>query len=277
MACQRRVKENTLRNLLSSLSGLARRVGLRSSFYAILYWFCVLYPVIAGAQAEDHFSGDLPDAPTAAEATPQAPSTGQNSMEGQQTKRILGIIPNFQSVSVDTKLPPQTVKEKFMDATEDSFDYSAFIFNGALAGIGHVSNSVSEFHQGAAGYGRYYWHTFADQTDENYMVEFVLPTVLHQDGRYYTLGHGGFAKRMAYSFSRVLITRTDSGRETFNASEIVGAGAASGISDLYYPEQERTWTKTGQRWLMNVSLDGATFVVREFWPDINSALFHKKH
>jgi hypothetical protein len=91
-------------------------------------------------------------------------------MEGQQTKRILGIIPNFQSVSVNTKLPRETVKEKFMDATEDSFDYSAFIFTGALAGISQAQNSVPEFHQGVAGHARYYWHTFADQTDENYMV-----------------------------------------------------------------------------------------------------------
>jgi hypothetical protein len=58
--------------------------------------------------------------------------------------------------------------------------------------------------------------------------------------------------------------------------EIIGAGAAAGISDFYYPGQERTWTKTGQGWLTNVSLDGATFVLREFWPDINNALFHKK-
>ncbi|MFY9935762.1 MAG: hypothetical protein WAK33_02770 [Silvibacterium sp.] len=91
------------------------------------------------------------------------------------------------------------------------------------------------------------------------MVEFLFPTVLHQDGRYYTLGHGGFVKRLTYSLS--------TGRETVNLSEIVGAGAASGISDFYYPRQERTWTKTGQRWLMNVSLDDATFVLREFWPE----------
>jgi hypothetical protein len=82
-------------------------------------------------------------------------------------------------------------------------------------------------------------------------------------------------KRLTYSLSRALITRTDSGRETVNLSEIVGSGAASGISDFYYPRQERTWTKTGQRWLMNVSLDDATFVLREFWPDINKALFHR--
>jgi hypothetical protein len=229
----------------------------------VLCLYCAACTGTTDAQAASDSSATLPDAPSASD-------------RGMQTKRILGIVPNFEAVSVNAKLPPQSVKEKFKDATDDSFDYSSFIFVGGLAGVGQASNSIPEFHQGAAGYARYYWHTFADQTDENYLVEFAFPVALHQDARYYTLGRGGVLKRTAYSLSRILITRTDSGHETFNASEIIGAGAASGISDFYYPEQERTWTKTGQRWLTNVSLDGATFVLREFWPDINSALFHTK-
>jgi hypothetical protein len=230
---------------------------------------------------------NIPDAPDVAtaqqggqQASPvqsqQPAATSSGSMEGKQTKRILGIVPNFRAVSVNEKLPPQSIKDKFITTTEDSFDYSAFIFAGILAGISQAENSYPEFHQGAAGYGRYYWHTLSDQAVENYMVEFILPTALRQDSRYYTLGSGGIIKRTAYSFSRVLITRTDSGSETFNASEIVGAGAASGISSLYYPGRERTWTKVGQRWLTNVSLDGMTFIFKEFWPDINNAIFHQK-
>ena len=185
-------------------------------------------------------------------------------------------MPNFRSVSVDARLPPQTVKDKFTGTAQDAFDYSDFVFVGFLAGIAQAENSFPEFHQGAAGFARYYWHTLADQVDEDYQVEFIFPVVLHQDARYYTLGRGGLLKRTAYSFSRTIITRTDSGSETFNASEIIGAGAASGISDLYYPSVERTWTKTGQRWLVNVSLDGATFIFKEYWPDLNSRFFHQK-
>lgn len=225
----------------------------------------------------------LPDAPAVAQsaqnppATPATQDSSQNgSLEGKQTKRILGIVPNFRSVSVDAKLPPQSAKDKFKGAAEDSFDYSSFIFSGILAGVAQAEDSYPEFHQDAAGYGRYFWHTYADQTDENFQVEFIFPALLHQDPRYYTLGRGGFVKRTAYSFSRVLITRTDSGHETFNASEIVGAGGAAGVSSLYYPSPERTWTKTGQRWLLNVSLDGATFIFKEFWPDLNNKFFHQK-
>jgi hypothetical protein len=227
---------------------------------------------------------DLPDAPGTVDAQSQSQTphtdppvvTAPVTNEGKQTKRILYVVPNFRSVSASEKLPPQSVKDKFIQTTEDSFDYSAFIFAGVLAGAAQAEKSEPEFGQGAVGYGRYYWHSLADQGVENYWVEFILPSTLHQDSRYYTLGHGGFVKRAAYSLSRVVITRTDGGHETFNASEIIGAGAASGTSDLYYPSSERTWTKTGQRWLLDVGLDGFTFGFKEFWPDINNAFFHQK-
>ncbi len=232
-----------------------------------------------GQDAGQQARATLPNAPgavTAQDQKAEQQSPANNQFKGKQTKRILGIVPNFRSVSVDEKLPPESVKEKFVETTQDSFDYSSFIFVGALAGAAQLENSSPEFQQGAAAYGRYYWHTFVDQADENYQVEFFFPVALHQDPRYYTLGRGGFVKRTIYSFSRVLITRTDAGGETFNSSEIGGAGAASGIATLYYPSADRTWTKVGQRWLLNVSLDGGTFIFKEFWPDLNTHIFHQK-
>jgi hypothetical protein len=230
----------------------------------------------------------LPDAPlpqnasssasqSSASSTAQGgPTPAPASNEGRQTKRILGIVPNFRSVSANQKLPPQSVKEKFVSTFQDSFDYSAITFSAAMAGVAQAQDSYPEFRQGAAGYGRYFWHTFADQTDENLWVEGILPSALHQDPRYYTLGHGGFIKRGAYSFTRVLITRTDDGNRAPNYSEVVGAGIASGISAAYYPSVYQTWTKVGQRWLTNVIIDGVTFSVKEFWPDVNNAIFHQK-
>jgi hypothetical protein len=100
---------------------------------------------------------------------------------------------------------------------------------------------------------------------------------LYAGGRFYTLGRGNFSKWLSYALSRALITKEDSGGETFNASEIVGTGAAAGISLLYYPAQYRTWTRTEQRWLTNVLLDSSTFVVRELWPDINRTIFRRKN
>ncbi len=196
--------------------------------------------------------------------------------QGRQTKRILYVVPNFRAVSADQHLPPQTVKEKFKTAMLDSFDYSSFIFVAGQAGVAQWTNSYPEFGQGAKGYGRYYWHTLADAINENTWVEFIIPSLLHQDTRYYTLGKGKVSKRVAYAFTRVLITRQDSGHRAFNYSEVLGAGAFSGVANLYYPSGERTFTKTYQRWITNLCIDGGVFVFKEVWPDINNAIFHQK-
>ena len=243
--------------------------------------------IVAADQTEPVISVSLPDAPgesssseaqCTASTDPQQPpskakTTGATpSDDPHQTKRIFGIIPNYRSVSADTHLPPQSPREKFTAAFHDSFDYGSFVLAAVQAGFAMNSDSYPEFHQGVVGYGRYYWHTLADTADENFMVGGVLPVALRQDPRFYTLGHGSFAHRALYASTRVLITRTDAGRETFNGSEIIGAGAASGISSLYYPGHYRTWTKVGQKWLTSVLIDGANFTFKEFWPDINSHL-----
>jgi len=212
----------------------------------------------------------LPDDPQAQTPTPSAPE----DKPAPQTKRILGIIPNFRAISTDQKLPPQTAKEKFLDATEDSFDYSAIFVPLVLAGYSLETNATPEFGHGGVGYGRYLWHTAVDQTSENYMVEFFVPVLTHEDTRYYTLGRGGFMKRAGYALSRAVVTRTDSGKAQFNFSEVFGAGAAAGLSNLYYPSAERSFGNTGKEWGINVGVDAIAFVAKEFWPDINHKLFH---
>ena len=212
------------------------------------------------------------DSPTDGQAVQNA---GDQDHHDGQTKRIFGIIPNFRAVDVHAKLPPQTVKDKFETATEDSFDYSSFILPGFIAIDGEATNSTPEFHKGAAGFARYYWHALTDQTIENYSVEFIVPAITHEDTRYYTLGEGGFWKRTGYAMSRILITRNDAGKQTFNAGEIVGAGMAAGISNLYYPRSERTFGDTGSKWGLNVGIDAGGFFFKEFWPDINHILFHQ--
>jgi hypothetical protein len=230
-------------------------------------------------QAFSASAQSTPDSNAPAQTNPSSQSaTSQSGTESQsqQTKRILGIIPNFRAVSTDVKLPPQSVKEKFVTATEDSFDYSSVFIPALLAGYDLAVNATPEFHEGAAGYGRYFWHSAVDQTSENYMVEFVVPSLAHEDTRYYTLGRGGFFKRAGYALSRAVITRSDSGKETFNLSEVVGAGASSGLSNLYYPSAERSLSSTGSEWGLDIAIDAASFCVKEFWPDVNRRLFHNK-
>lgn len=194
--------------------------------------------------------------------------------EPKQTKRILGVMPNFSSVSANEKLPSLSAGHKFALAGRNTFDYSSFVLAGVQAGVAMNGASYPEFHQGVKGYGRYYWHTLADTADENFMVSGLFPATFHQDPRFYTLGHGGFKRRAVYAATRVFVSRGDDGNAMPNYSEIIGAGAAAGVSSLYYPTHYRTWTKVGQKWLTSGVIDGANFAFKEFWPDINHKLFH---
>lgn len=241
-----------------------------------------------GAQAQsgsDSGTAPLADAPAPA-SQPKAQTPGcVGTVAGstapcadqrlEQTKRILGIIPNFRSVSSSDVLPPQTKREKFLTATDDSFDYSSVFIPSALAGYSMSRRAYPEFGDGADAFGKYLWHSALDQTTENYMVEFVVPVITHEDNRYYTLGHGGFIKRAGYALSRTVVTRTDAARPSFNFSEILGSGASAAMSNAYYPAQERTFGNTATTWGLDILIDGGSFFVKEFWPDINHRWQHR--
>jgi hypothetical protein len=218
----------------------------------------------------------LPNAPTP-QSSPSTPPNKPDEQFGKQPKRILGIVPNYRAVSANQHLPPLNFKGELWLATQDSFDYSSFIFVGALAGIDMAQKSQPAFGQGAEGFGKYYWHVFVDSGIENYMTEAIVPAATKEDPRYYTLGKGGFVKRTGYAVSRLFVTRTNSGTNTFNLSEIVGAGASAGIGNAYYPSESNPWVKTYQRWGTQVGLDGVFNALKEFWPDIDHAVFHGKY
>jgi len=165
--------------------------------------------------------------------------------------------------------------QKFVMATKDSFGLQVVVLRGGIAGVNQARNATPEFHQGAAGYGRYFWHAYADAGVEVMMVEFIVPSLTREDPRYYRLGEGGFMKRTGYSLSRLVVTRHDGGGNTFNISEVVGAAAAAGISDSYYPKRDRTLKNAAEEGGLNVAIDGAAFFLKEFWPDITHGLFHK--
>ncbi|MGH9600236.1 MAG: hypothetical protein ACRD27_10260 [Terracidiphilus sp.] len=236
----------------------------------------------------------LPEAPapqtpastSSSQQTPAAPNqTGQKQAQSStpapalkpQPKRILGIMPNYRAVSAGAVPPPPTPKEAFKIATENSFDYSAFVFTGITSLLAEGSNSHPQLGKGVDGYWGYYWRGFVDKTDGNYMVDFVMPTIFHQDERYYAMGKGSILKRGIYAASRELITPNYHGRNTFNASEILGRGVAETISLAYYPSETRTLGGFSEKYGYAVGRDALTNVFREFWPDINSHLFHHRH
>jgi len=220
--------------------------------------------------------------PPASTPAPRNIQPGQTSQEGQDQKnqgtsndRLFFALPNFLTLENSAHVPPLTAKEKFKVALRSSFDYVQYPWYAALAGISQAENSEPGYGQGAEGYAKRYGAAFADGTIENFMVNAALPSLLRTDPRYYQLGKGTLWHRTGYSLSRLFVTRTDSGHNTFNFAEIGGSGMAAAISTYsYHPEADKTFSNTATVWGTQVAYDAMRIVLNEFWPDIRRK-FHK--
>ena len=217
-------------------------------------------------------------------ATPAQPQTqpGQTSEgtkdqknQGTSNDRLFFALPNFLTLENSAHVPPLTAGQKFKVATRSSFDYVQYPWYAALAAISQAENSEPAYGQGAEGYAKRFGTAFADGTIENYMVNAVVPSVLRTDPRYYQLGKGTFVHRTGYALSRLFITRTDSGHNTFNFGEIMGSGMGAAISTYsYHPAADQTFSNTASVWGTQVAYDAIRIVLNEFWPDIRRH-YHK--
>lgn len=201
----------------------------------------------------------------------------EGDSQGKQTKRMFGVVPNFAAVSANTQLPPLSTREKFSLAAHDSVvDYSSFTWAGILAAQALALNSNPELGNGIAGYGRYYWRTFTDGVSGTFFTEAIVPAIRHEDPRYYTMGKGGFWRRTGYAISRTFVTKTDSGGTSFNYSEVVGNGLEAGLSNAYYPPQDRGLSQTTVNWGTQMESAVLNHIFQEFWPDIRKKLLRQK-
>ena len=193
----------------------------------------------------------------------------------QQPKRILGMMPNYRAVSAGEIAPPPTAGQAFKLATENTFDYSSFVFVGLTSLLAKGTDAHPDLGKGPSGLWAYTWRGFVDKTDGNYLVLFALPTLLHEDERYYALGHGRKFNRALYSLSQIAVARNYRGHNTFNAAEIIGRGIAQGVSTSYYPKTDSNVGDLTEKYLYSLLRDGASNAFREFWPDIATHVLHR--
>jgi len=232
---------------------------------------CAILPAGAFAQSGDTNEVSAPEV-TPAE-TPAAPEAGTQQID----KRIFGVLPNYRTADGSVPFEPITAKHKFYIAVKDSFDYPVYPLSAAFAGLYQLDNQNPSFGQGVKGYAKRFAASYADQSIGNMMTEAIMPSLLHEDPRYFRIGAAGGSKwhRAGYAVSRVFVARTDKGKWDFNYSEWLGNGAAVAISNLYYPGDTRDVRDNLQKLGVQVATDAFSQVLKEFWPDIKHKLFKK--
>ena len=162
----------------------------------------------------------------------------QEQLNEQVKQRVFGFIPNFY-VSYVPNAAPLTAKQKFRLAWKTTSDPVTFLAVGALAGIDQATDRWGAYGQGAEGYAKRYGATYGNVFIGTFLGGAVLPSVLKQDPRYFYKGSGSTKSRILYAIAHSVICKGDNGRWQPDYSSIVGNLAAGGISNLYYPPNDR--------------------------------------
>jgi hypothetical protein len=188
--------------------------------------------------------------------------------------RAFGVLPNYRTAELDSPFLSITTGQKFTIARKDTLDWPSYIMAGFFSGVSQLNNSNPSFGQGLKGYGHRYICSVADQDIGNFMTEAILPTLFHQDPRYFRKGSGSVMGRIVYAASRSVIAKNDSGRWTFNAAEFLGNGTVASLGNAYYPGAVG-FSPTMQRMFTQIGTDSLSQVMKEFWPDIKRKLMRK--
>lgn len=157
--------------------------------------------------------------------------------KSQETQRLFGIIPNFY-VSYESDPAPLTTKMKFELALKVSTDPVT------AAGVAFVSAfrqaaNTPHYGQGWGAYGERFGSTAADGFSDIMIGGAILPSLLHQDPRYFYQGTGTNGSRIRHAMFSPFVARGDNGKWQPNYSSLGGDLASSALSNLYYPQSNR--------------------------------------
>jgi hypothetical protein len=191
-------------------------------------------------------------------------------------KRVFGVIPNNRTTESALPFTPISARRKMTIAYKDSFDWPVIPTSAAFATLYQLEDQNPSFGQGMAGYAKRFATSYGDQMIGNMMTEGILPSLLHEDPRYFRLGEGTKGARVKYALTRILITRTDSGRQRFNFSEVGGNSLAVAVSNAWYPDT-RTVSDNAEKLGIQLATDAFSNVLKEFWPDVKRYLQRKRH
>lgn len=251
-------------------------------FFAECSFFLVLSSVALAQGSPPIDPTQIAEAqPQAATSTPEGspPSAPQPSPIHQMTALIRRQI----NKAIDGKpypslenWSPLTTREKFHKFLGHTYAGRTFA-NAAVDSLkgSSIRKRNSEYETGLMGFGQQYGVYLGASETEIFFEQFLVPSVLKQDPRYFRNPRLPFLKRAAYSMSRVFITRADDGRETFNASRILGGAASQALGDLYVPGQRQGMSPVLHCVAFGLVRDVGFNLMHEFWPDLRRKFLHR--
>lgn len=200
---------------------------------------------------------------TQVEVRPQE-EIAQAQIKEQEKQRIGGVVPNFY-VTYLRDPAPLDAKQKFDLAWRTTIDPVTLGFTAASAGISQWQGQFSGYGHGIQAYPKYLGANYGDVVAGTFLGSAILPALLKQDPRYFYKGTGSVRFRLLYALAQVFICKGDDKRWQPNYSSLIGNLAAGGISNLYYPSQNRSASATFESTLIGIGAGAAGNIFEEFF------------
>jgi hypothetical protein len=247
------------------------------SCYSWALGYIVLQLAVAGfgAAQEGPKPAELPDAPVVKQESPAgakqetAPQKRENAFHS--TIEILARRSVF-FPDLATSSRPLRPRQKLELFADQSIAPSRIVGSLAGSGIGQAANSLPGYGQGWDGYAKRFGSSMASGASTHFFGTFVIPSLLHDDPRYFVKLHADLGHRIGYAVSRLVVTRKDDGAETANWPGILAPLLAESLANSYLPTNERTAGKTFQRYGVRLGLTAAGNLAKEYWPTIFRSL-----
>lgn len=160
------------------------------------------------------------------------------------------------------------VKDKFILAVEDTIDPVTLLDVAFNSGLDQAENAEARFGQGMKGYGKRFAANEESDASGRFFSEFLYPTLLSEDPRYYRLGRGTVGHRLLHAVGHAVIAHQDNGRLMPNIAEWAGTTSGVLMSDIYHPGGTHGPASVAMQVTFNILQDTGFDVLREFWPEI---------
>jgi Carboxypeptidase regulatory-like domain len=162
----------------------------------------------------------------------------QDQVKIEEKQRVFGFIPNYY-VTYEPHPAPLPARLKFQLAWKTLLDPVSLGLNAFVAGGEQAVNMYGGYGQGAQGYAKRYGAAYGDFVSGTLIGGALLPILFKQDPRYYWKGTGTVKSRLRYAVANSVVRKGDNGHWQPDYSSILGSLASSGISNLYYPPEDR--------------------------------------
>jgi hypothetical protein len=195
------------------------------------------------------------------------PQTSEEQLKQQEKQRVLGVMAAFNTTQ-NRDAAPLSVGQKYRLFFKSATDPWAYLLSAAGAGIDQADDSFPEYGQGAQGYGKRFGAAYADYFTGNFFGNAVLTSLLREDPRYFQKGTGSYTRRFLWAAGGTVWCRRDKGTWGPNYANVLGNLIGSSISNVYYPESDRTVKGTFERGFTVTAQGIIGSEVIEFWPDV---------